>query len=106
MAKLQVGDYVLVTGPSHYEKATVISVEKNQFTLDNHMVIDKHYNNMVKSSMTAEPWDEEKFTVLRAEHQFIGQLHKLEENFRYKMTKEQKVKVFNKLLKINQNINQ
>ena len=66
--KLQIGDFVLVTGPSHYEKATVIKVDKKTgaVTLDNQMQITQKFENLSKTQMKAEPFDQEKFDFLHA----------------------------------------
>ena len=66
MKKLKEGDLVLVTGPSHYEKAKVVKVSKHTITLDNQMVINENYENISKTSMKAEPWDQDKFDLLHA----------------------------------------
>ena len=68
LKKLQVDDLVLVTGPSHHEKAKVIQVDKKTgvVTLDNQMQITHDYNNISKTQMKAEPWDEGKFEYLHA----------------------------------------
>lgn len=68
LKKLQVDDLVLVTGPSHHEKAKVIKVDKKTgvVTLDNQMQITHDYNNISKTQMKAEPWDEDKFEYLHA----------------------------------------
>lgn len=79
--KLKEGDAVLVTGPSHYEKAKVIKVEKNKVTLDNQMVITHDYENIVKTQMKAEPWDQEKYDQLHASAFFDSNLRTL---LRYK----------------------
>lgn len=63
---MKVGDPILITGPSHYEKATVIKVEKNVVTLDNQMKINHEFNNLTKTPMVAEPWDQDKFNILHA----------------------------------------
>ena len=68
MKKLQIDDPVLVTGPAHHEKAKVIKVDKKTgiVTLDNQMQITHDYNNISRTHMKAEPWDENKFEYLHA----------------------------------------
>ena len=68
LKKLQIDDPVLVTGPSHYEKAKVIKVDKKTgvVTLDNQMQITYDYNNVSRTQMKAEPWDETKFEYLHS----------------------------------------
>ncbi len=70
--KLQVGDFVLVTGPSHYEKATVIKVDKKTgvVTLDNQMQITQGFDNISRTQMKAEPFDQEKLDFLHANSLF------------------------------------
>lgn len=72
MKKLQIDDLVLVTGPAHHEKAKVIKVDKKTgiVTLDNNMQITQDYNNVSRTQMTAEPWDEDKFEFLHANSLF------------------------------------
>lgn len=74
--KLQVGDFVLVTGPSHYEKATVIKVDKKTgvITLDNQMQITSGYVNVSKTQMKAEPFDQDRFNFLHARALFDSNL--------------------------------
>lgn len=68
MKKLQIDDPVLVIGPAHHEKAKVIKVDKKTgvVTLDNQMQITHDYNNVSRTQMKAEPWDEDKFEYLHA----------------------------------------
>lgn len=70
--KLQVGDFVLITGPAHYEKATVIQVDKKTgaVTLDNQMQITQSFDNISKTLMKAEPFDQEKLDFLHANSLF------------------------------------
>lgn len=72
MENLHVGDLVLITGPSHYEKAKVISIHPKTrvATLDNQMRITQDFENAIKTSNKAEPWDEEKFEFLHANSLF------------------------------------
>ena len=55
LKKLQIDDPVLVTGPSHYEKAKVIKVDKKTgvVTLDNQMQITYDNNNVSRTQMKA-----------------------------------------------------
>lgn len=80
--KLQVGDLVLITGPSHYDKATVISVEKGRVTLDNRMVIDHSYHNLVRSQMQAKPWDEDSFNLYHANQKIPKILSSMQRNWK------------------------
>ena len=81
--KLQVGDLVLITGPAHYEKATVIKVDKKtgMVTLDNQMQITQNYENISKTKMKAEPFDQEKLDFLHANSLFDANIRTL---LRYK----------------------
>lgn len=97
--KLQVDDLVLVTGPSYYDKVKVISVEKGRITLDNQMVIDHNYNNLVRSQMKAEPWDEEKFNILHASHIIPKIIHSMDRNWK-SLKDEDKVALSSKLERI------
>lgn len=66
--KLQVDDFVLITGPSHYEKAKVINIDKKTgvVTLDNQMKITQNFENLSKTQMKAEPFDQDKYDYLHA----------------------------------------
>lgn len=97
--KLQVGDFVLVVGPSHYEKATVIKVDKTSVTLDNNMKIDQEYNNMVKSQLEAKPWDEAEFEYLHTMHRYKTNLASIQNGF-LQLSREDRISVNNKLEKI------
>lgn len=79
LKKLQIDDLVLVTGPSHHEKAKVIKVDKKTgiVTLDNQMQITHDYNNISKTQMKAEPWDESKFEYLHARSLFGSNIRAL-----------------------------
>lgn len=102
--KLQVNDLVLVTGPSYYDKVKVISVEKGRVTLDNQMVIDHNYNNLVRSQMKAEPWDEEKFDLLHASHIIPKILYSMERNWKSLGDKE-KIALSSKLERVMEKFN-
>ena len=96
--KLKEGEVVLVTGPAHYEKATVIKVEKNKVTLDNQMQITHEFENLTKTQMKAEPWDQEKFDFLHAKAFFETNLRTL---IKYKndLPEEAVISINNKLEK-------
>lgn len=77
--KLQVGDPILISGPSHYEKAIIVKIDKSSgiITLDNQMRIDREYNNLSKTSMRAEPFDQDKFDFLHANSLFDSNIRTL-----------------------------
>ena len=97
--KLKVGDLILITGPAHYEKATVIKVEKNVVTLDNQMKIDHEFNNLTKTSMVAEPWNQDKFDILHAKRMMEPWLFAIQSGWR-ELTDEAIVAIEHKLSKI------
>ena len=97
--KLKVGDPILITGPAHYEKATVIKVEKNVVTLDNQMKIDHEFNNLTKTSMVAEPWDQDKFDILHARSKIESRIFAIQKGWR-ELTDEAIVSIEHKLSKI------
>jgi hypothetical protein len=94
----------LITGPFHYEKATVISVEKGIITLSNNMKIDREYQNVTKSNYQAQPWDEQEFEYQKAYHSLSGLLDKYQNYFR-KLDKDSLVLVYHKLNKLATKIN-
>lgn len=97
--KLKVGDHILITGPAHYEKATVIQVEKNVVTLDNQMKIDHGFNNITRTNMVAEPWDQDKFDILHAKRRIDPEIFAIQRNWR-RLPDEDIVALEHKLNKI------
>lgn len=97
--KLKVGDPILITGPAHYEKATVIKVEKNVVTLDNQMKIDQEFNNITKTSMVAEPWDQDKFNILHAKRMMDPEIFAIQRGWN-RLPDEYIVAIEHKLRKI------
>jgi len=77
--KLQIGDPVLVTGPFHYEKAVVIEIDKKTgaLILDNHMRITQNFDNLSKTQMKAEPFDQDKLDFLHANSLFDSNINTL-----------------------------
>lgn len=98
--KLQVGDPVLVTGPAHYEKATVIKVDKKTgvVTLDNQMQITQSFDNLSRTQMKAELFNQEKMDFLHANSLFEANIRTF---LRYKdqLPKEAIVSINHKLEK-------
>ena len=102
--KLKVGDPVLIIGPFHYEKATVISIEKGIIALSNNMKIDRNYQNVIKSSYQAKPWDEQEFEYWKAYSSLSSLLDKYQTYFR-KLGKNDLVLVYHKLIKLANKVN-
>lgn len=102
--KLQVGDPILITGPAHYEKATVIKVEKNVVTLDNQMKINHEFNNLTKTVMVAEPWDQDKFDILHAKRMMESEILAIQKGWR-RLPDEAIVAIEHKLSKIMEKYN-
>lgn len=102
--KLKIGDPVLITGPFHYEKATVISIEKGVIALSNNMKIDRNYQNVTKSSYQAQPWDEHEFEYWKAYSSLGSLLDKYQTYFR-KLGKDDLVLVYHKLIKLANKVN-
>ena len=102
--KLKIGNPVLITGPFHYEKATVISIEKGVITLSNNMKIDRDYKNVTKSNYQAQPWDEHEFEYQKAYHSLCSLLDKYQNSFR-KLDKDSLILTYNKLIKLANKIN-
>lgn len=105
MKQLKVGDPVLVTGFAHFEKAEVVSIDKKgAITLNNRMVIDNHYKNLVRSTMTAEAWDEDKYEDLRSNYLMPDRISSIQRHWK-SLKKEDRVALFNKLTRIVEKFN-
>lgn len=98
--RLKVGDPVLITGPFHYEKAIVIDINKKSgvLTLDNQIRITQNFEVLSKTSMKAEPFDQEKMDFLHANSLFEANMKTL---IRYKedLPKEAIITINSKLEK-------
>lgn len=95
--KLQIGQEFLVYGPYHYEKAKVVKAEKGRYTLDNNMVIDRDLNPTVPTTMTVEPFDNNKWEFLVAKGELPKLIAKLASS---KVSEDKVVKVHKKLVKL------
>jgi len=105
MKQLKVGDPVLVTGFAHFEKAEVVKVDKNgAITLNNRMVIDNNYKNLVRSTMTAEAWDEDKYDDLRSNYLIPDRISSIQRHWK-SLKKEDRIALFNKLSRIVEKFN-
>lgn len=105
MKQLKVGDPVLVTGFAHFEKAEVVSIDKKgAITLNNRMVIDNNYKNLVRSTMTAEAWDEDKYEDLRSNYLMPDRISSIQRHWK-SLKKEDRVALFNKLTRIVEKFN-
>ena len=90
----------MVTGFAHFEKAEVIEInKKGEITLNNHMVINSRYQNLVRSGMTAEPWDEDKYNYLRANYLIPDKISSIQRHWK-SLSQQDKIALFNKLSKI------
>lgn len=100
--KLKEKDALLVTGPSHYEKAIVDSILKdNRYKLNNGMVIDNNLNiiSIVTSKFKVEPFDEVKYNYLLSKERIPRILTKINEELG-KLPNESVIKLYNKLKRI------
>lgn len=97
--RLQIDDLVLVTGPAHYEKAKVKDISKGIITLDNNMKIDRDFNNLSKSIMKAEPYDDDKFNFLHASSVMEKKINAIQRNWK-KLNQEEIISLNNKIDRI------
>lgn len=105
MKQLKVGDPVLVTGFAHFEKAEVVSIDKKgAITLNNRMVIDNNYKNLVRSTMTAEAWDEDKYDDLRSNYLIPDRISSIQRHWK-SLKKDDRIALFNKLSRIVEKFN-
>lgn len=99
MKKLEIGDPVLVTGFGHFEKAKVVSIKKGLILLDNNMQIDRSFNNVTRSQMKAQAWDEDEYNFLKAKTLMRQELSAIQRNWN-NLGKEETIALYNKLSKI------
>ena len=94
--KLKVGDPVLITGYAHFEKAEVVAIKNGAYHLNNQMVINSDFDNLVRSNMKAEAWNEDKYNYLKARYLIPVKLSTIQRHWR-SLSDEEALALFNKL---------
>lgn len=103
MAKLKVGDPVLIKGPAHLEKALVEKVEKGFYLLDNQLKInqDLKIEGLSKGSqLKVMPFDEAEYQYGISLMKISRYLSEIKDNYKFIKDKEKVVKIAEKLEKI------
>ena len=99
--KLKVGETFTVTGPSHFEKATVEKVEKGVYTLSNGLKINSSLEVLGSSRFKVKPFDENEYRYLLATNQIPRFLDQIKSSYK-NLPQENLVKVHEKLKKLTQ----